>query len=55
MRWQTIVLTVEGLAAGLATIRASGGTLVSSCRCPEGYRVTCTFPSSGWTTEANVA
>lgn len=55
MRWQTILLTAEGLTAGLTRIRAAGGTLVSSCRCAEGYRVTCTFPSGEWTSGAGVA
>lgn len=55
MRWQTILVPAENLAARLAQIRADGGTLVRSCRCAEGYRVTCTFPSSRWTSGTNVA
>lgn len=43
MNWQTIVLKVPDLTAGLHRIREDRGTVTSFLRCSEGFRVVCAF------------
>jgi hypothetical protein len=46
MKWHTVVVPAERLAALAATIRRDGGTITSCRPQPDGVRVTWTAPSA---------
>lgn len=39
MTWRTVTVREEDLPLEVVAIRWAGGTIVSSRRCPEGFRV----------------